>query len=69
MDQSFTLYKSGISRSVNTPVTFDLHPQGGVFIEKSNDPLVGSNSTSGTTTTLVTITPTPGTPLPFIHLT
>jgi len=55
--QSFTLYKSGINKSVNTPITFDLHPQGGELKLKSNDPILGSNSTSGTTTTIVTITP------------
>jgi len=57
-DESFTLYKSGMSKSVNTPVTFPLHPQGGALKLKSNDPLIGSNSTTGTNTTIVTITPT-----------
>jgi len=60
-DQSLTLYKSGISKAVNTPITFSLYPQGGQLRLKSNNPLVGSNATVGSNTTVVTITPTPDT--------
>jgi len=56
-EQNLTMYKSGLSKAINTPISFDLHPQGGVLRLKSNDPVLGSNSTSGTTTAFVTITP------------
>jgi hypothetical protein len=51
-----------MSKALNTPITFDVHPEGGELKLKTNDPLLGSNSTIGVNTVVVTYTPSASTP-------